>query len=383
MAYDVTAFDGGISFEDSSGVLTFPNNEYRPNYSIGDSDSIQVYSAEIQDGQKFLSINDVAEIASITDSRTGGAGVINIVGFTLRDLYDTIKPFFFRRVTSDLPGIEHDPFILLNGNYNADSFDQSGKVRISSANPQSISFNSVDIDRDSAVFAQQMRYETSLSPQVLMSQKGRDLALTSGYNAGGFVPAWYLSNDAAGASTGESDLSREWIGLEDGFAGIGSGPGGTAQMVTSSSTGQERFISVSDALISFHYNISGAFASKYNGLQSNDTKVAFERIESGIYQREFAIDDTSIYMNDFGGNDLFEFRGTLLAKYIQDPSTHPSYDDLSIPAAGNVPSRSAQVYTVSNYTPLRNLDASTATQTDLTNFICTLAFDLQSINAIS
>lgn len=47
-----------------------------------------------------------------------------------------------------------------------------------------------------------------------------------------------------------------------------------------------------------------------------------------------------------------------------------------------VPDPPSEGYTVKNYTPIRTLDASTATATDCANVLCTLIDDLRQMKVI-
>lgn len=124
MAYDITAIDGAVIFEDANEVKSLPNNQYRANFQFGNTDKIAILSADVQSSNLIIRLEDVADVSSITDNRTGGAGVIAVPG-TLKGIYDIINPFFFRKPIAGGGGVT--PWLGLNG------LKQAGAQNIGSA----------------------------------------------------------------------------------------------------------------------------------------------------------------------------------------------------------------------------------------------------------
>jgi len=112
MAYTIIAIDGAVILEDSDSVVSLPTNQYRCNFIKGDNDKIDVVASDNQQNNKIERIQDVADVTSIDDNRTGGAGSIAVPG-TLRGIYDIINPFFFRKLGTLTPADK--PWLKVDG----------------------------------------------------------------------------------------------------------------------------------------------------------------------------------------------------------------------------------------------------------------------------
>jgi len=97
--------------------------------------------------------------------------------------------------------------------------DGNGDLIKSSGFNRSIGVNGITPDIDNVLMANEFRFEEFSTPRRLLSQKNSNIILTDGY---GGINSWYLTNDAVGAATGESDFSKEWIGIEEGVIAMGS-----------------------------------------------------------------------------------------------------------------------------------------------------------------
>jgi hypothetical protein len=90
MAFKITAIDGGVIVEntESGAVYSYPSGSTAVDYNDG-------FIKSNSDIKAPFDINNVTDVSTIDDNRTGGAGSIAIPP-TVKEIYDIIAPFFFK-----------------------------------------------------------------------------------------------------------------------------------------------------------------------------------------------------------------------------------------------------------------------------------------------
>lgn len=96
---EILAFDDRVEINNvaTSYKKSFSLNDYKISFQ---NDYLRIIEAGT--GNLNIQIKNISEVTSITDSRTGGAGVITVPA-TLSLLYDVIFPFFFAEFTDTQP----------------------------------------------------------------------------------------------------------------------------------------------------------------------------------------------------------------------------------------------------------------------------------------
>lgn len=180
MGYDIVATDSSLEFNQVTPDYkkSFPL-DYRPIYNAG---QIKIHSKDTQ--QLVMKITDIAQVDSITDNRTGGAGGIALpASVTL--LYDIIKPFFFHSLASG-----DSPFILLDGSINPSAFGGVGNFRADALYPNAVGVNGEDPDQDDAFYPKEIRFP-GVDYINLISQKSSNLVIQTDTTDNAF----YLTTD--------------------------------------------------------------------------------------------------------------------------------------------------------------------------------------------
>ena len=177
MGYDIVATDSSLEFNQVTPDYkkSFPL-DYRPIYNAG---QIKIHAKDSQ--QLVMKIVDIAQVDSITDNRTGGAGVIAVpVSVTL--LYDIIKPFFFL----DLATGATAPFVLLDGSINPAAFGGTENFRADVLYPNSVGVNEISPDQDDTFFAREFRADP-LVTQLIWTFKNANSRLLVGDSSYDYV----------------------------------------------------------------------------------------------------------------------------------------------------------------------------------------------------